>query len=497
MIRAALYLRSSKDRSDVSIDAQRRELRALADAKGFIIVKEFSDVVESAKTENRPAFQLLLSDLKNDARGWDHLLLTDTSRLSRRQYMAHVFDHECAKRRVTVIYSKLPNVDELTNMVVKSVLRVFDEFHSHMSRAKGLAGMAENVRRGYRAGGRAPRGYRLEHIATGAIRDGIPVMKSHLVLSMEASNVRAYLNARVMGRPRRAAALAATMPGTGLVDLEWNALTYAGCTVWNMRSPYLEGVRQGRKRRPRSEWVIQEGTHEALIGRDDAERLLSRLENRSEHNYRCRESAHVLAGVLRTPAGIPWNGWGRRRYQTIVGGRRRSIKASTVDTAVLARIREDLLAPAFISALVVEAQNTIKRPGSDAIQTARRELREFTRRISVLVDMATETMERGPIMRKIEECEGRRQATEAEIARLEREARARTIMTGVSEDQVRRALEHQLSGIQRQDGRGIVGRMVERVILDPETLECRIRYRIAVVRDKMASPAGVEPALPP
>jgi hypothetical protein len=49
-----------------------------------------------------------------------------------------------------------------------------DEVHSMLSREKGLAGMAENVRRGHRAGGRAPIGYRLERIETGAIRDGAP-----------------------------------------------------------------------------------------------------------------------------------------------------------------------------------------------------------------------------------------------------------------------------------------------------------------------------------
>ena len=61
---AAIYLRSSKDRKDVSIDAQRRELQNLATSQGIIIVKEYSDVVESAKDENRPGFQRLLFDLK-------------------------------------------------------------------------------------------------------------------------------------------------------------------------------------------------------------------------------------------------------------------------------------------------------------------------------------------------------------------------------------------------------------------------------------------------
>lgn len=38
--------------------------------------------------------------------------------------------------------------------------------------------MAENVRQGFRAGGRAPRGYKLVSIDTGAVRDGLPVTKT-------------------------------------------------------------------------------------------------------------------------------------------------------------------------------------------------------------------------------------------------------------------------------------------------------------------------------
>ena len=93
MKKAALYLRSSKDRSDISIDAQRRELMDMAKNKEMLVVAEYEDVVESAKDENRPGFQKLLLDIGKKTRMWTELLLLDTSRLARRQHMAHAFDH--------------------------------------------------------------------------------------------------------------------------------------------------------------------------------------------------------------------------------------------------------------------------------------------------------------------------------------------------------------------------------------------------------------------
>src|SRR4051794_10123468 len=110
---AAMYLRSSRDKHDVSIDAQRRDLKRLASEKGLSVIREYVDVVESAKDEHRPGFQVLLNDLKRVDRGWSTLLLVDTSRLSRRRFMAQVFKHEAEKRGVKIYYSRLPESDPI------------------------------------------------------------------------------------------------------------------------------------------------------------------------------------------------------------------------------------------------------------------------------------------------------------------------------------------------------------------------------------------------
>jgi len=40
-----------------------------------------------------------------------------------------------------------------------------------------------------------------------------------------------------------------------------------------------EGYKGNQKRRPRDEWVINENTHETLISTEEAEQILSQLEN--------------------------------------------------------------------------------------------------------------------------------------------------------------------------------------------------------------------------
>ncbi|MGH9522808.1 MAG: recombinase family protein, partial [Terriglobales bacterium] len=54
---AATYARSSKDRSDISIATQQRELGELARARDLQVVREFADAVQSGSTDDRPAFR--------------------------------------------------------------------------------------------------------------------------------------------------------------------------------------------------------------------------------------------------------------------------------------------------------------------------------------------------------------------------------------------------------------------------------------------------------
>jgi DNA invertase Pin-like site-specific DNA recombinase len=316
MKRAALYLRSSKDRNDVSPDAQRRALQELAASRGETIAEEFVDTVESGKDTDRPGFQALLRAIHNPKRGWDTILMYDTARLARRREISIIFEEtDCRRNGVRVVYRSLPDMPALSELLLKSVMQAMDEYHSLSSRERGLAGMAENVRKGWRAGGKAPLGYRLKHVQTGAARDGAAVTKT--VLEPDpgmAPKVSTFLKLRATGlAPAKSAEQAGltSTPRSSLVGMEWNALTYAGHTVWNVHAESGPGgYVGGAKRRPRSEWLIQHDTHPALITHPEAETLLSRLEARAAARQRQqvvprdRGSSALLGGRLVAPDEI-------------------------------------------------------------------------------------------------------------------------------------------------------------------------------------------------
>jgi site-specific DNA recombinase len=317
---AATYLRSSKDRSDVSIDAQRRTLADLAATRGLQLVHEYADVVLSGKDDNRPGFLDLRRDLRKRDRAWSVILMLNPERLARNRHIAYYFEADCEAHGVEVVYANLPESNPIVDMMLKPMLHGAAQYFSWKSKVEGKNGMAENVRAGFRAGGRAPTGYRLEHVTTGAIREGQPVLKSRLVATEEAPAIAAYLKARAAGLSRHVAAraLPKALAHTTLIGMEWNALTYAGHTVWNVHNEYRAprrgqdlqlvagGYMGGQKRRPRAEWQLQRDTHAALITDDEAERILAALERSPFKPTRRTTATALLTGLLKTPDGTPW-----------------------------------------------------------------------------------------------------------------------------------------------------------------------------------------------
>jgi site-specific DNA recombinase len=491
-MKAAMYLRSSKDRSDVSLAAQRHELEKLAISRSLTVVKAFEDAVESGSTENRPGFIELVRALKNSSRGWDYLLVYDTSRIARRRYIAQAIKHEAKKRGVTILYARMPaDLDPVAEIVLESVFEAMDEAHSLMSREKGLAGMAENVRRGFRAGGRAPVGYELKALTTGTIREGAPVMKSKLVLGAKAPMIGEYLKARANGVPRTIAAHKTNMKATSLVGVEWNALTYAGHTVWNRHAPNGGGT----KMRPRSAWQMTRNTHEALISDVEAETILTKLETSqvgtSVSQALAANSNYLLAGLLYTEDGQMWVSHGKYyRLKKRDGLPGKTVLAESVECAVLAQVEAGMQSDVFLRKLLIAAQR--HRRTTDPAAAIDQQIAKLEKEKNRAAQLAL-TSDSDTFIALVEE-------RSRHIESLRREAKA------VRQDDT---LSKQLAGMTVEGLKGLLADhspekaleiLVDRVVLERD-LTCQIELKAIPGRQNrwtgVASPRGFEPRFSP
>tara|TARA_R100001086_G_scaffold235583_1_gene158548 strand:- start:136 stop:1656 length:1521 start_codon:yes stop_codon:yes gene_type:complete len=502
--RAAVYLRSSKDRSDVSIAAQRRDLNDLATERGLIIVEEFIDAVESGKTENRPGFQSLYVSMKSRQRGWSTLLLLDTSRLSRRQYISHFFEHEAEKQGIRIVYKSLPDADPISSMMLKTILQAMDQWHSMISKQKGLAGMAENVKQGFRAGGAAPKGYQLEKIATGAIRDGQAVMKSRLIPGKEADKVSSYLKQRAMGIGRQSVLTRMNLnwSATTALSMEWNALTYAGHTIWNVHEERVEGrSKTGKKRRPRDQWHINKDTHEGLITEDEAEAILKQLEDNKHKSVRSTSSKYLLSGLLRDENDNKWSGDASKYYRA-AGGRGRRMTAMFLDELFLSQLKADLQSAKFTGSILRRAKKAGQTDTTKQRAALHRQIDQVDTRIQRLVELASTSSAPDAFLRSVESKENERRQLLSAINELDEQSSAENYLASLTEFDIKRALDQlfkDLHALDRESLKDFICRIVERVVVaaDKKNPRMVIHYRIHIRGFNMASPRGFEPLLPP
>lgn len=482
-MKAATYTRSSKDRSDISIATQKHDLEKLATSRSLKIVKSYEDAVESGSTEDRPGFIELVRAIKDPNRGWTFLLVYDTSRLARRRYIAQAIKHEAKKRGVIILYARLPSdLDPVAELVLESVFEAMDEAHSLMSREKGLAGMAENVRQGWRAGGRAPLGYRLGSHSTGAIREGRPVTKTKLVPSEHAGSLRGYLKARARGVPRvKAISESGLKKGpTTMIGIEWNALLYAGHTVWNRHA--VQG--SGKKMRPRDAWQITRDTHEALITDAEAEAILAQLETsdigRAVSQAKASMSPCLLTGLLFTGDGHPWVGHGkyyRLRRKAKPG---KLVLASKIDQAVMAQVEADCSSDLFLTKLLDAGKRY--RQSHDPAATIDARVAQLEKEKTKAAELAL-TSDADTFLQLVTDRSRQIEALRRESAALRAEGGLLQHTASLTVAQLR---EH----LAEQGPARAIQTFVERIVLEPD-LTCRLQYKALPGRQawrSMASP---------
>ena len=504
MLRVAPYLRSTKDRHDVSIDSQRRELLEYAKQKGYVVTAEFVDKVESAKSDDRPAFQEMIAEAGRQDRRFDIVLCLDTSRFARNSHDAKVHKFFLRKQcGIDVEFVKLPKTDSYLDSFIENTMEGIDQLHSEKSRADGLRGMEENVLQGFRAGGRAPRGYQLDKIVVNT-RDGMPVVKTKLIRDPDCfTAMQKYLKSRANGLGRAAAAESAglDLPNTTLVGIEDNVLCYAGHTIWNKHNEKVNGggYLGGKKHRPKDKWVTRRDTHEAMISDEEAESILHQRAQNGSRQRRPRRSSYLLSGLLQCRCGANFDGDGGF-YKCHDRCGSRSIKKETAEHAVIDALFSQLLNVGTLAdirdqLIKLEAQTKSGRRDESVILKAR--LGEISRKIRDLVALLTEVTHQRPLLTKIDELEEQRVALEAKL-KATAVPKARELQKW-DEKSLCSFVERYKAEIEFGDAetkKALLRGLVSSAVLEDDDLRLVPLYP-ELTGVKMASPGGFEPPYSP
>lgn len=158
---AAIYARFSSDKqNDGSIDAQLRACRAYCTQHGYTVQQEYVDEALSGRSDDRPAFQRMISDAKS--RTFHVLVCHKIDRFSRDRY-----DHSHYKRILQKNNIKLEYVDQRIDdtpegALTESLLIGLSEYYSRNLARETMKGMNENAYKCKFNGGIPPLGYSID-----------------------------------------------------------------------------------------------------------------------------------------------------------------------------------------------------------------------------------------------------------------------------------------------------------------------------------------------
>lgn len=275
-MKVAIYVRVSSDRQaekELSIPAQVKAIQQYCLDKGWIIVNEFIEKGKSAKTDDRPEFQKMIALAKRSNRPFQALIVHKFDRFSRKRD-----DHVIYKALLNQCGVKVISVTEQTeaetpqDMLLEGMLEVISEFFNANLAVEVRKGMTQNAKQGFNNGGTPPYGYRTEYVAVGSHKTKsvwVPGPREEVDVVRWIFNQYAYEN---KGYHKIASELNERKIPTQKGSL-WSASTiraiiynesYVGSKVWNKQDYQTKG----KKWRDRSEWIITENAHPALITKE-------------------------------------------------------------------------------------------------------------------------------------------------------------------------------------------------------------------------------------
>ena len=140
-----------------SLPAQREANKRKAQSMGALVVKEFADRGESARSANRPELQKMLAYLKEDG-GIDYVIVHKLDRLARNRADDVEINRAFEKGGVRLV-STSENIDQTPGgMLLHGIMSSIAEFYSRNLANEVIKGMGEKARNGGTLG-KAPLGY--------------------------------------------------------------------------------------------------------------------------------------------------------------------------------------------------------------------------------------------------------------------------------------------------------------------------------------------------
>lgn len=262
-------------REGISLDTQKQELIRYCAAKGYELLNTYIDAGVSAykiPLQDRPQGQFVVNHIF--AGDVDGIVAISSDRLFRNLQDSICISNACKRHCVKIIYTRQDfreNIEADSLFLNDNLINIINEFYSLQYSKKVKKGLENKVRRGEWVG-KSPFGYDL--------------VNSHLIVNEEEARVIRLIFDLYVSKNWGSALICNHLNSLGIEPPKnskyWSKTSvlcmlknevYTGTTIFNRRAP----KNSGHKYNPRSEWIIAENTHPAIISQEDFDKAQQNL----------------------------------------------------------------------------------------------------------------------------------------------------------------------------------------------------------------------------
>lgn len=322
MLTAVTYARFSSDRQhESSIEAQHDAISAYAAQKHIRIVEQYVDRALSGKTDNRPEFQRLLSDLKH--RKVDLVLVHKTDRFARNRYDAAIYSRVIKQRGARLVAVSQDFGDGPEAVILEALMQGMAEYYSLNLATEVIKGRKVAISKGRHAGGTYPFGY---------TSDG---QGGYAIVEIEAYYIRRLYQAVIDGTPPYTHIIK-EMRDLGVKGRRGRYLAPGNVSAM-LKLPIYAGIYEARAGDATSRI---ENNHPAIVSKETYEEAVRIMEARKNVGRRPK-NAYLCTGLVRCGVcgAVVYGHTSRKEgkeYCTYVCGKScglRSIRAPELDQA--------------------------------------------------------------------------------------------------------------------------------------------------------------------
>ncbi len=497
------YCRYSSDmQREESIEAQQEAISRYAAREDTKITQWYIDRAKSGKTDDRPEFLQMVSDLKRKVMHPEFVLCHKLDRFARNRTDAAIYRRDIRRMGIKVIAVAQPLDPEnkAEDILLESLLDGLAEYYSANLRNEVLKGTRLNAKKCKYHGGTVPFGFKVNDDGHYEIEESEAVaIRRMFEMVLER---RTYRDIEQMMMPYR------TRQGrmftqTTIFEMLQNP-KYCGSYVYGRAPRMIEGKRNWRQGREGNPDAIRiENGIPAIISREVFDRVQKVLKVR-RRGPRDRGTIYLLTGKIYCgDCKSPMVGTSQRRekdapkpyrYYQCSGKKRRITECNNhvwpkeeIEQQVMAEVQK-VLAREGLADAVYEEYAARERGKDNVREPKEREVKEFTDKIDRLLDFVEQGIQTTDTASRIREYDERRQVLQDELNEINTDY-------GFTRKHFTEFFDHLLATVNMaedspQDARKALDYLVERIDLHPDG-EVKVLLRFTLVgADKPGAEGG-------